>query len=381
MKLYLARFFDVFWRDVWKFNLCSINAAKWSVHIYDKWLTAKSFPFAMAWELAEEEKLQSKLRRKNIYNGPMISNNDIFIAIALLMVKFQLSSICFVLWLCSHQVCVLSCDFAVIKCVFCLVTLQSSSVCFVLWLCSHQVFVFHLALQSPVSKLPVCKHNFLYHFVLPLISKFQSLLLNYCASSDQKIPKLYSLLFGRWHFLEDLLDNFMMLKALALAASYPQRPLLLPFFLEQNVALMWCQSHLEALFPHSFEVSFLTSFFGFHLGAFTVALLETLEAAGFFMMLHFFLILSLLVGTNGTSAAESPESEGGLYFVGPEERQLSVWPSWSGSSGSSWPSTSSPGRTLGFFWGSENHLQGTWLPFLVTSWSQDPPCFECFESI
>ena len=60
---------------------------------------------------------------------------------------------------------------------------------------------------------------------------------------------------------------------------------------------------------------------------FTVDLPEILEAAGFFIVPHFFLILSLVVGTSGTSVPESPESEGGLYFVGPEERQLSVWPS------------------------------------------------------
>ena len=94
-----------------------------------------------------------------------------------------------------------------------------------------------------------------------------------------------------------------MLKALALAASYPPRPLLLPFFLELDVALV------------------------FSLVFFIVDLLEVLEAAGFFIMPHFFLILSLVVGTSGTSVAESPESESGLYFVGLEERQLSVWPS------------------------------------------------------
>ena len=108
-------------RDQWQVTAKSF--------LFDKWLQSHSFLWCLESKL-RRKKLQSKLKRKNIYNGPMISTNDIFIAIALLMVKFQLSSICFVLWLCSHQVCVLSCDFAVIKCVFCLVTLQSSSVCF-----------------------------------------------------------------------------------------------------------------------------------------------------------------------------------------------------------------------------------------------------------
>ena len=66
----------------------------------------------------------------------------------------------------------------------------------------------------------------------------------------------------------------------------------------------------------------LTSFFLIlSLVVFTVFLLEVevLEAAGFFIA-HCFLILSLVVGTFGTSTAESPESESGLYLVGPDEK-------------------------------------------------------------
>ena len=139
-----------------------------------------------------------------------------------------------------------------------LVTLQSSSVCFSMWLCSHHG-------SNQVNK------NCTFLAIRTKIAdrEFPSTTLH--TNSNQKVPKLYSFLFWSWHFLEDLLYNFMMLMALALTTSYPQRPLLLPMFLELDVALMWCQSHFEARIPDGFEVCILFDIFfldlvlgGFH---------------------------------------------------------------------------------------------------------------------
>ena len=124
----------------------------------------------------------------------------------LFLVTFQSSSVCFLGWILQPSNFKKTCDFAVIK-------------------------LFPVTLQSSVSKLPVNKNA----FFLPFMPKLRGLPK---AHSNQKVPKLYSFLFGRWHFLEDLFDNFVMLRTLALTASYPQRPLLLPQFLALDVALL-----------------------------------------------------------------------------------------------------------------------------------------------
>lgn len=226
----------VLWRVFfWNLNgvWCWKRICGWIMRSH--WL--QSHFFSLVWKQAAEH--------ENIYNEQIISNNKIWLCWFDMWVIKHL--IFFSLWLFSHQVFVFWVDFAAIK-------LQKD-----LWLCSHQV------ISSDFAVISFKTTSQQERIFLPFMPKLRGLP---NAHSNQKVPKLYSFLFGRWHFLEDLFDNFVMLRTLALTTSYPQRPLLLPQFLALDVALMWCQSHFEALLPNSFQVSFLTSFFGFHLHAF-----------------------------------------------------------------------------------------------------------------